>query len=259
MRKPLVVTTLVVAAIFATGYIVGEGRGISIGSAAGSTPTQPPSASQPSEDPGHADVPHAGGHVTAVSGNTVTVQPGTQGWRHADSLVTTIILTASTQYRVPPVNGSATTTGKAAVTVGSYMIAQGTLSADSKTLTAASVVILPKGFASHGFGHFGPHADGQVTAKGANALTIKPDTNEPSHQDASVTTIILSSSTQYFAGRGVSSSKDAITVGSYVFATGTLSADGKTLTATRVMLRSGMGPEGGPEGAPAGMAAPPNA
>jgi hypothetical protein len=51
-----------------------------------------------------------------------------------------------------------------------------------------------------------------------------------------VTTITLTSSTQYFAGPGASATKADIKTGSFVIARGTLSSDGKTLTATQVMV-----------------------
>ncbi|MBV9282195.1 MAG: hypothetical protein JOZ41_19105, partial [Chloroflexi bacterium] len=87
---------------------------------------------------------------------------------------------------------------------------------------------------------WGPHAAGQVTAINGNTVTIKPLANRPADQGASVTTVILAGTTQYATGPGraapTSATRDAVKVGSYIVAIGTLSSDGKTLTASRVMV-----------------------
>jgi hypothetical protein len=118
------------------------------------------------------------------------------------------------------------------------MIAQGTLSADGKTLTASRVVVLPTAPTAGGFGDFGPHAAGQVTAINGNAITIKPSVNRGG-APGTVTTIVVTSNTRYLTGPDTSATKAAVKVGSYVIARGTLSSDGKTLTATRVVVLPG--------------------
>ena len=81
-----------------------------------------------------------------------------------------------------------------------------------------------------GGGSIPKHADGTVTAISGNTITIAPDNdaNNP-NEYASVTTVQLTGSTQY-NGAG----KSAVKVGSRILAAGTISSDGKTLTASQV-------------------------
>lgn len=184
--------------------------------------------------------PHAAGQVTAVSGNTITIKPGTGRWDE-QSTVTTVVVNGSTQYQSPSIGGAASSTSQGSVKVGSFILATGALSADGKTLTASKVVVSPNGLPMGRAGHFGgPGASGQVSAVNGDALTITPlagGWRGPS----TVTTVLLTGTTQYFTrsvgGAGpVSAAKSGITVKSFISARGTLSADGKTLTASRVEI-----------------------
>jgi hypothetical protein len=183
--------------------------------------------------------PHVAGAVTAIKGDTVAIKPDVATWGDDTTpSVATVNLTGSTQYFAGPM----ATGSKSSVVVGSHIIVQGTLSSDGKSITASRVIILPAG-AAVGVGGVhvfagGPHAAGTVTAVNGSSITIKPDTNRPD-EPQSVTTIVVTSSTQYFAGpksQGASATRSSIKVGSYVLATGTLSSDGKTLTAKRVFV-----------------------
>ena len=78
-----------------------------------------------------------------------------------------------------------------------------------------------------------------------------------------MTTIDLSNSTTYTKGFGQSGSASDIKVGSFVIAQGTLSSDGKTLTATKLWWRapvtgwtSGVRPAGRRRGHPGWWAVP---
>jgi hypothetical protein len=91
-----------------------------------------------------------------------------------------------------------------------------------------------------------------VTAVNGNTITVKADGNHgpsPSNEYNNVTTITLSSSTKYESGFGQSGSAKSIKVGTYIIADGTLSADGKSLSAATVMVgdhgAGGPGPDGG--------------
>ena len=91
----------------------------------------------------------------------------------------------------------------------------------------------------------GPRADGTVTTVSRNTITVKAGGNHgpsPSNEYDSVTTIDLSNTTTYTKGFGQSGSVSDIKVGSFVIAQGTLSSDGKTLTATKVMVAGAGGP-----------------
>ena len=120
--------------------------------------------------------------------------------------------------------------------------------APSATTTPATTQVAPAQGDQHGGAQDAPHADGTVTAINGNTLTIKAD-NDPAGttEYTGVTTVLLTSSTQYEAGHDSTGTagKSSITVGSYVIVEGTLSSDGKTLTATTVRINAG-GPAGGP-------------
>jgi hypothetical protein len=162
--------------------------------------------------------------------------------------VKTIQLTPSTTFNqgFGPASASAT---RSSIKAGVFVIAHGTLSSDGAILTATDVSVLPSAptpgaFGHGGFGHFGgPHADGTVTAINGNTITIKPDTERAGSQESAITSIVVSSSTTYDAGPGVTAGKDSIKVGGFVRAEGTLSSDGKTLTARRVSVKAAGQPE----------------
>jgi hypothetical protein len=92
-------------------------------------------------------VPRIGGEVTAVNGSSYTVTA-------RFGATYTVNPTSSTTYTNP--NGTATSAS--AVKVGTYIAAEGTLSADGKTLTAQRILVVPagRGFGRHGFGGGGP-------------------------------------------------------------------------------------------------------
>lgn len=107
------------------------------------------------------------GKVTAVNGSNLTV---TDQWGTARTIVTS----SSTTYRT--FNGSTTTSTTPAV--GANIIAQGTISADGKTLNAAQIMVLPtanskaRGFGRGFFGGKGGFGFGQAgPAGGANGTT----------------------------------------------------------------------------------------
>jgi Domain of unknown function (DUF5666) len=93
-------------------------------------------------------VPTVAGEVTVVNGSsngssyTVTARFGT---------TYTVNATSSTTY----VNRDGTPTSASAVTAGTYIVAQGTLSADGKALTAQRILVVPPG-TGRGFGSGGP-------------------------------------------------------------------------------------------------------
>ncbi|MBV9280735.1 MAG: hypothetical protein JOZ41_11680, partial [Chloroflexi bacterium] len=97
----------------------------------------------------------------------------------------------------------------------------------------------------------GPHADGQVTAINGNTVTIKPNADRPGDTASSVTTVVLTSTTQYGAPHDstATATRDSVKVGSFLIAEGTLSSDGKTLTASRVLVLPSLPASGTPHGA----------
>jgi hypothetical protein len=239
LRKRVIAAALLAAALITTGYIIGQIHGTTPSSAASPRQMQPATGMTLRWGFRDAAGPHAAGQVTAVNGNTITIKP-VANHPGEQNTVTTVVLTSSTQYLAP---GTTTSPTKDSIKVGSFIVADGTVSADGKTLTASHVVVLPNG-APPAVRKLGPHAEGQVTAINGNTITIKPFT-KPNGEQSSVTTIVLTGSTQYAAPGDMSTTKNAIKVGSFVIAQGTLSADGKTLTASRVMVLPSAPPAGG--------------
>jgi hypothetical protein len=90
-----------------------------------------------------------------------------------------------------------------------------------------------------GHGAAGPHADGTVTGVAGNTISVKPDNDAAgSNEYTKVTTIQVNGSTTYDAGRGATAGLASVTVGSSIFAVGTVSSDGTTLTATHVSVHA---------------------
>lgn len=154
MRKPIIVTSLFGAAIFAVGVLAGQVAGLSVSSAASKLSVQTNFAAAPRANVGRPPMslgPRADGTVTAISGNTITVKPdGDRGPSPSNEYnnVTTILLTSSTKYQAGPgQSGSAKS-----IKVGSFIVAQGTVSSDGKTLTATTVMV---GGAHGGCSHTG--------------------------------------------------------------------------------------------------------
>jgi hypothetical protein len=186
---------------------------------------------------------HADGTVQAVNGDTITVKADAdQAGSNEYTKVTTIVLTSSTKYDTG--NGTTSTT-RPTIAAGSYIIAEGTVSSDGSTLTATLVSTHAGGRGHGGPGGGGPHADGTVQSVSGNTITVTPDADRAgSNEYTKVTTIVLTSTTQYEAGHGATTTtRPTIANGNHIVADGTLNSDGTSLTATKVEIDSG-GPGG---------------
>jgi len=99
-------------------------------------------------------IPRIGGQVTAVNGSSYTVSG-------RDSTTYTVNTTGSTTYVNPtyvnPNGSSATTTPT--IAKGAFIMAEGTLSTDGKTMTAQRILVVPTGAngMGNGFGRHGGH------------------------------------------------------------------------------------------------------
>ncbi len=176
---------------------------------------------------------HLGGTVTAISGNTITVQggggPGRDGngkgprsdtANGSTSTATPAATTTTTTTRTITV-GSDTkylaagqATQLSSIKVGDQIEAAGTFSSDSNNLTALQVTVRL------------PDFHGQVTAVSGNTITL---------QDRGTTrTVEVNSSTKYLNGTATAALSD-VKAGVNVEAQGTLDASGK-LTATTIQL-----------------------
>jgi Domain of unknown function (DUF5666) len=263
MRKPLIAVSLLVAAVFGVGYLVGQLGGPSVSLAAGgttkhaakrvahkkTTTTKTTSKKAHTNATATTSVAHADGTVTGVSGNAITVKADADPAGSTEYTgVTTIVLSGATKYRA----GEGTTTAtQPAIAIGEYIVAVGTLNGTTLNATLVSVGMGGPGHGGPGPGGHasGPHADGTVSAVSGDTITVKADADPSgSTEYTGVTTIVLTSTTTYDAGRDATAStaKPTISVGEYIIAEGTLSNGGTILTATQVSVHSG-GP-GGPGG-----------
>ncbi len=230
MNKPLIATTLLAAGTLGTGYVIGQIAGVSPSFAAVGTHTHSLRTNVANQSAGA----HADGQITAVNGDSITVTPDAdRAGSNEYTGVTTINLTSATKYAAG--HDAAATATRPAFTVGQHIVAEGTVSADGKTLSATLVSVGDGGHGPGGFGGpghmFGPHADGMVTAVSGDTISLKADADQAgSNEDTAVTSVVLTSATTYDA------TKPSITAGEYLIAEGTLSNGGATLTATRVSV-----------------------
>jgi hypothetical protein len=143
MKKPIIAAALLITGVFGVGYTLGQIGGVTGSSAASAIVT--PTANHTAPDAGGPgggaqDAPHADGTVTAINGDTLTISAGTDPSGTTEyTTVTTVVLTGSTRYDAG--HDSTATASKSLIKVGSYVIVNGTLSSDGKTMTASSLGI----------------------------------------------------------------------------------------------------------------------
>lgn len=234
MRKSILFTAVFVLAAFAVGYLAGSVNGV-MGSLAANGRQTSPTATPSTKCVGARPFgPHAAGVVTAVSGNTITITPAT-GVRGPASAVTQIVTTSSTKFYAGP----GATASLSAVKKGEIVRAVGALSADGKSLTAMRVFVgTGDRFRPHFLGGLispGPHAAGMVMGVHGDTISVTPLARFGALLSP-VTSIVTNSSTTFFGGPGSTASLSGVKSGDVVVAAGTLSSDGKTLTATRVFV-----------------------
>jgi len=240
LNKPLIAITLLTAGTLGTGYVIGQIAGVSPSFAAGGTHTHTASHSLRTNVANQPAGAHADGQITAVNGDSITVTPDAdRAGSNEYTGVTTINLSSATRYGAG--RGAPATATRPAFAVGQYLVAEGTVSADGKTLSATLVSVGAGGHGPGGPGHmFGPHADGTVSAVNGDTISLKADTDQTgSSEYTAVTSVVLTSATMYDGGHdsAPSTTKPSITVGEYLIAEGTVSNGGATLTATHVSVR----------------------
>ena len=163
-------------------------------------------------------LPTEAGVVTNVSGNTLTLTA-------FDGATHTVTVSGSTRYQKA---GQSATLGD--ISTGTAIVAEGTLNSDG-SLSAARVTIQE------------PRVAGQVTAVNGSSYTVTGAFGQRY-------TVTTTSSTTYVNADGTTASASAVKAGVAIIAQGTLSSDGKTLTAQRVIIAPtgagyGVGPGGG--------------
>jgi hypothetical protein len=179
-------------------------------------------------------LPTEAGVVTNVSGHTLTLTA-------FDGATHTVTVSGSTRYQKA---GQSVTLGD--ISTGTAIVAEGTLNSDG-SLSAARVTIQE------------PRVAGQVTEVNGSSYAV---TGAFGQSD----TVTTTSSTTYLNADGTTASASAVQAGVAIIAQGTLSSDGKTLTAQRVIIaprgagygggRCGFGGADGAFGPPPGTAAP---
>lgn len=146
MKKTIIATALLTAGVFGVGYTAGQFGGVPGTSAAAAvTPTASQSIPDGSGPGGRGrNTPHADGTVTAINGDTLTIAAGSDPAGSTEYTgVTTVVLTGTTQFDAG--HDSTGAINKSSITVGSYVIVDGTLSSDGKTITASRLGIHPGG------------------------------------------------------------------------------------------------------------------
>ena len=150
MKKTLIAATVLTAGIFGTGYAVGQITGVTGSAAASAVPTVVQTATgavTPPDGPGNGsadahrnDSPHADGTVTAINGDTLTISAGTDPSGTTEYTgVVTVNLSSTTTYDAG--HDSTAAASKSSIKVGSYVIVDGTLSSDGKSIAATRVGI----------------------------------------------------------------------------------------------------------------------
>jgi hypothetical protein len=179
-----------------------------------------------------------GGEVSAVSGSTYTIAgPGDHSM--------TVTATSSTVY----VKADGSSTDASAVKTGVFVTAEGTPSGDGKTLTAERIIVGappdgPGGKLVTGGPVFHTKGDGTsppAPADGTHAMFAGPlssvsgSTYTIAGPDGGQT-ITATSSTTYVKADGSATDASAMKAGVFVIAEGTVSNQGKTLTAQRITI-----------------------
>ena len=147
MKRSTIATGILVAGLFGAGLAVGEVAGIPGSSAASAVATTTTTSTTQQTAPdcaghpdGAQDAPHADGTVTAINGDTLTIMADSDPAGTTEYTgVTTVTLTGATQYNAG--HDSTGTISKSSIKVGSYVIVDGTLSSDGKSITATSLRI----------------------------------------------------------------------------------------------------------------------
>jgi Domain of unknown function (DUF5666) len=173
------------------------------------------------------------GTVASVSGSTYTMSPGPDG----SSI--SVNVTSDTIY----VNADGSSADGSAVKSGVIIAAEGTPSDDAKTLTAERITIGAPRDGLRVSGDGPPPTEGARAAVAAQVETVSGSTyTMPARPDGSSLVVRTSSTTTYLNTDGSSSSASAVKAGVFIMAEGTLSDQGKTLTADRITIGQPRGP-----------------
>jgi hypothetical protein len=147
MKRTIIGSAILAVGLFGGGIAIGQIGGIPGSSAASAVATATTTQTVPDRGghpDGAQDAAHADGTVSAINGDTLTIASGNDpAGTDEYAGVTTVNLTSATQYDAG--HDSTGTVSKSSIKVGSYVIVEGTVSSDGKTITATSLGILPGG------------------------------------------------------------------------------------------------------------------
>jgi hypothetical protein len=156
-------------------------------------------------------LPRAAGVVSAVNGSTLTLTG-------LDGRTWTVTVTGSTRYQKAGQSAASSD-----VTTGTAVDVEGTQNSDG-SLTAVRVTIQL------------PRIGGQVASVNGTSITLQG-------HEGITQTVTTSDSTTYVNPDGSTASASTVKAGAFIMAEGTLSSDGKTLAAQRVVvIPAGRGP-----------------
>ena len=203
---------------------VGAGAGIgAIASAQTAAPGTSATATTPAAAGSHRGMPGVFGKITAISGDTITIE--SQAWNKTSSGNTTTYTVDATNAAITVgQKGSAPTTSTiSSLAVGDMIGVEGTVSGTNVAATK-----ITEGMGGFGMGRGGPGmggrgTEGTVTSVSGNTITI-------TKQDGTTETIDASSAT---VSKMVTENVSDIQVGDRISADGTTS--GTTVTAKHIM------------------------
>jgi len=150
-------------------------------------------------------LPRVAGVVTGVNGSTLTLT----GF---DGTTRTVTVTGSTRYQKAGQSAPLST-----IASGTAVVAEGTANGDG-SLTAVRVTIQV------------PRVAGRVTAVSGSSYTVTGRFGQATY------TVATTGSTTYTTADGGAASASTVTTNTYIVAEGTLSSDGKTLSAQRIVV-----------------------
>src|SRR5262245_39146704 len=168
------------------------------------------------------------GPVVAVDGSTYTMPDGPDG-------PLTVTATGGTVY----VNADGSAADASAVRVGLFIAAEGTPSDDGGTLTARRITIgAPRdGLSVSGPGGGAPPPEGAHAALAGPIASVTGSTYTlAGGPDGAAVTVGTTSGTVYVNADGSAADTSALKAGVFIQAEGTLSSQGKTLTAERITI-----------------------
>lgn len=172
-------------------------------------------------------MPGVFGTVTAISGNTITVQ--SKAFARTGTTTTTPAVTYTVNAAGATVTKAGAASSISSIAVGDTVMVQGTVSGTSVTATKINDGVVPGGM----MGQRGNGVFGTVTAISGDTITVQSKGFEKSDSSTgTTTTYTVNASGATVTKANVASSVSAIAIGDTVMVQGTVS--GTSVTATKI-------------------------